>query len=293
MRGGRLCWQYRQCYGKSGLAKGEELMAAENESIYEQGINTLVKTLKFKKKDVPILIQALTHPAYYEGARKEGEGDNQRLEFLGDAVLNLLVGYFLYTYYPDAQEGDLTKMRAATVREAFLAKMAVDLGIDMALRLGKGSEVGGDRKRPSVLADAFEAVVGAVFVAKGFGATSDFVKKYFGDVLRTLSKDDYEDKKSLLQEMVQKTLGGNVSYRLIGSSGPDHAKTFLSGAYYNKTLLGCGSGNSKKESEQEAANDALYNKDNWLNTNEKSDSPPFAETETDDGKARRKTKNGR
>lgn len=240
----------------------------------------LAKKLNFKTKDTPVLIQALTHPAYFEGSRPAGESDNQRLEFLGDAVLDLLVGYYLYQHYPEAQEGELTKMRAATVCESFLANMAEELGINQALRLGKGSEAGGDRSRPSILADAFEAVLGAIFVTQGFNGASAFVEKYFGEALRTLSKDDYEDKKSLLQETVQRIVSGNVSYRLIGASGPDHAKIFMSGAYFHKLLLGEGKGSSKKESEQEAAKDALNRKDSWLSGLISADKPKEKPIET-------------
>ncbi len=224
----------------------------------------LAKKLGFNKKNRHLFLQALTHPAYYEGAKQPGDEDNQRLEFLGDAVLDLLVGYYLFLYYPKAQEGELTKMRSATVCEAFLGKMAENLEINKALRLGKGSEAGGDRSRPSVLADAFEAVLGAIFVTQGFEGASAFVEKHFGAVLENLSRDDYEDKKSLLQEIIQKQENGNVSYKLIEASGPDHARNFISGAYYKKILLGKGEGNSKKESEQAAAKDALNKKDIWL-----------------------------
>lgn len=224
----------------------------------------LAKKLNFNKKNQALLLQALTHPAYFEGVKAQGEEDNQRLEFLGDAVLDLVVGYYLYTHYPQAQEGELTKMRAATVCEAYLGKMAEELGINEALRLGKGSEAGGDRSRPSVLADALEAVIGAIFVTQGLEGATTFVEKYFGEDLQHLSREDYEDKKSLLQELVQKRDNGNVSYRLLHTSGPDHAKVFVSGAYWHKILLAEGEGNSKKESEQEAAKAALGNREAWL-----------------------------
>lgn len=226
----------------------------------------LAQKLGFEEEDMPILVQALTHPAYFEGAKPEEESDNQRLEFLGDAVLDLLVGYHLYLHYPEAQEGELTKMRAATVCESYLAKMSEELGINKALRLGKGSEAGGDRNRPSVLADAFEAVLGAIFVVQGMEGASAFIEKYFAHALDTLSRDDYEDKKSLLQELAQKEHHGSISYRLLSTEGPDHAKTFVSGVYCQKILLAEGRGSSKKESEQAAAKTAYAIREQWLPT---------------------------
>ena len=163
----------------------------------------LGRQLGFSEEDLPVLVQALTHPAFFEGSRHPKEGDNQRLEFLGDAVLDLIAGDYLYRAYPEAQEGDLSKMRAFIVCEASLAEAAVSLGVDKCLRLGHGSEAGGDRRRPSVLADAFEAVIGAVFICHGYQAARDLFLTQFKDKMDSLTPEDYEDKKSLLQEIVQ------------------------------------------------------------------------------------------
>ena len=220
----------------------------------------------FSAENLPLLQQALTHPAFFEGARsaEKPKNDNQRLEFLGDAVLDLLVGEYLYHAYPDAREGDLSKMRAVIVCEASLAAQAQILGFGTALRLGRGSEASGDRKRSSVLADAFEAVVGAIFEVHGLDVTKQFIFEQFKERMDHLSADDYEDKKSLLQELVQKYNIRGVSYHLISSSGPDHAPCFETGVYCDKLLLGTGKGNSKKESEQAAAVAALTDKQGWL-----------------------------
>ena len=221
----------------------------------------------FSAENLPLLQQALTHPAFFEGARsaEKPKNDNQRLEFLGDAVLDLLVGEYLYHAYPDAREGDLSKMRAVIVCEASLAAQAQILGFGTALRLGRGSEASGVRKRSSVLADAFEAVVGAIFEVHGLDVTKQFIFEQFKERMDHLSADDYEDKKSLLQELVQKYNIRGVSYHLISSSGPDHAPCFETGVYCDKLLLGTGKGNSKKESEQAAAVAALTDKQGWLN----------------------------
>ena len=224
----------------------------------------LGRQLGFGEEDLPVLVQALTHPAFFEGSRHPKEGDNQRLEFLGDAVLDLIAGDYLYRAYPEAQEGDLSKMRAFIVCEASLAEAAVSLGVDKCLRLGHGSEAGGDRRRPSVLADAFEAVIGAVFICHGYAAARDLFLTQFKDKMDSLTPEDYEDKKSLLQEIVQARVPHGVSYKLLGSSGPDHAPTFESAVYCGRLMLGKGTGRSKKESEVVAAAAALKDKDSWL-----------------------------
>ena len=227
-------------------------------------LRELAARLDFGESDLPLLVQALTHPAFFEGSRHTKEGDNQRLEFLGDAVLDLIAGDYLFRAYPQAQEGDLSKMRAFIVCEASLAEAAVRLGVDRALRLGHGSEAGGDRRRPSVLADAFEAVVGAVFTCHGYAAAQELFLSQFREKMDRLTPADYEDKKSLLQEVVQARVPHGVSYRLLASSGPDHAPTFESGVYCGRLLLGQGKGRSKKESEVAAATAALQAKDSWL-----------------------------
>ncbi len=224
----------------------------------------LRQRLGFSDTELPLLVQALTHPAFFEGSRHHREGDNQRLEFLGDAVLDLIAGEYLFRAYPEAQEGELSKMRAFIVCEASLAAAAVELGVDQALRLGHGSEAGGDRRRPSVLADAFEAVVGAVFTCRGYAAARELFLSQFRQKMDRLTPEDYEDKKSLLQELVQARVPHGVSYRLLGSSGPDHAPTFESAVYCGRLLLGQGRGRSKKESEVAAATAALQDREQWL-----------------------------
>lgn len=228
-----------------------------------EAIESLASRIAFPQDKMSLLIQALTHPAYYEGSQHE-EGDNQRLEFLGDAVLDLFVGEYLYYQYPQASEGVLSKMRAFIVCENSLAEDAIALGVDQSIRLGRGSEAGGDRHRPSVLADAYEAVLGAMYVACGADATRKLIVSRFAEKMNTITADDYEDKKSLLQEIVQARVPHGVSYKLHSSSGPDHAPTFESGVYAGKILLGKGIGRSKKESEVAAAVDALACRVEWL-----------------------------
>ena len=230
----------------------------------QTALSDLGRKLGFTDRELPVLVQALTHPAYFEGSRHPKEGDNQRLEFLGDAVLDLIAGDYLYNAYPEAREGQLSKMRAFIVCEASLAEAAVSLGVDKSLRLGRGSEAGGDRRRPSVLADAFEAVIGAVFTCQGYAAARELFLSQFRSKMDRLTPEDYEDKKSLLQELVQARVPHGVNYRLLASSGPDHAPTFESAVYCGKLLLGQGSGRSKKESEVAAATAALKRRADWL-----------------------------
>ena len=227
-------------------------------------VTRFMKGIGFPAAHKSLLVQALTHPTYFEGAKQEIPEDNQRLEFLGDAVLDMVVGEYLYHAYPAAREGDLSKMRAALVCESALAMLAQELCLGELLRLGKGSEAGGDRQRPSVLADAFEALVGAFYEAAGFEAASSFIEKYFSPAIAKLTRDDFEDKKSLLQELAQRETGYGVSYKTLSMDGPDHAPRFESGAYCVGKLLGRGWGGSKKESEQAAATAALASQSKWL-----------------------------
>ncbi len=228
---------------------------------------TLGRNLGFNEGNIAVLRRALTHSTYFEGSRhghKQGEDDNQRLEFLGDAVLDLVVGEHLYHRYPEAREGELSKMRAYLVCEASLSAVAKRLGLEQWLRMGHGAEAGGDRFRPSVQADALEAVIGAVFLTQGYQATQRLLLQLLGEQMDKLSPEEYEDKKSLLQELVQAKTPHGVAYKVLSHSGPDHQPRFESGVYCGKLLLGRGEGGSKKESEVAAAAAALKDKASWL-----------------------------
>lgn len=238
-------------------------MEKRNNMYDPNGLERLAKKLSFPGEQRALLQQALTHPAFYEG-HSDGRGDNQRLEFLGDGVLDMIVGAYLYQKYSEAQEGDLSKMRAFIVCEASLAEAAVELGLESCLRLGRGSEANGDRQRPSVLADAYEAVVGAIFICQGFAAAEKLLIEQFRKKMDSLRPEDYEDKKSLLQELVQAKAAHGVSYKLLAQTGPSHKPRFISAALCNGVQLGQGEGGSKKESEMAAAAAALADQDGWL-----------------------------
>lgn len=209
------------------------------------------------KVDLTLVHQALTHPSYvYEEGAAAGE-HNQRLEFLGDAVVGLVVGQFLYENYPHKTEGELTKMRAAVVCEPALARAAKELELGQYLLLGRGEEMMGGAKRPSNLADCFEAFAGALYLTMGL----DFVRNLILGVLHyeiiQAAQGNYGDFKTQLQEYIQKTPESSVNYQILEERGPDHDKLFLAAVYCNGEEIARGQGRTKKEAEQQAARLAL------------------------------------
>lgn len=210
-----------------------------------------------------LLIQALTHPTYVFEHKKQKLFHNQRLEFLGDAVLGLIMGEYLYQHFPKKPEGDLTKMRAALVCEGSLAERAKALNLGKYLFLGRGEELSGGRERNSVLADAFEAFVGAIYLDCGLEAAKRFLINQLSETVECLDLTDFGDYKTMLQEFVQKYDDEGVSYSVLDESGPDHQKQFIAGVKYRDRLLAKGLGNSKKEAEQKAAQAALKTVEMW------------------------------
>lgn len=215
--------------------------------------------------DPALLRQALIHTSY-ANERKSGHlAHNQRLEFLGDAVLDLVVSEHLYRSFPDRPEGELTKARAAIVCEATLARRAKELGIGRHLLLGRGEAASGGRERDSILADAFEAIVGAVYLDGGFAAASACVLSWLAGELAAVAGGEFgRDHKTILQELAQRDGESRISYEVTGENGPDHHKTFTVAVSVDDILLGTGSGRSKKEAEQNAARLAVekLNSDN-------------------------------
>ena len=213
-----------------------------------------------------MLNTALTHPTYAFEHRGKGLESNQRLEFLGDALLGLIVGEELYRRFTDLPEGDLTKMRASLVCETTLAEKASEINLGDYLLLGRGEEMGGGRARPSILADAFEAVLAAIYLEVGYEAVRSFVLSLLGEELNNVRRDRLGDYKTRFQEVVQKKYGRNVSYKILEETGPDHDKRFLAGVFLEEKLLAEGRGRSKKEAEQNAAQVALQNFETELKT---------------------------
>ncbi|HHT01548.1 MAG TPA: ribonuclease III [Firmicutes bacterium] len=208
-------------------------------------------------KDQGLLRQALTHTSYSNEHRDAGVKANERLEFLGDAVLGLVVSDYLYQHYPHLAEGQLTELRARAVCESSLARQARQLGLGSMLRLGKGEEAAGGRNRPSLLADAFEAVVGAVYFEGGFQTARDFIVRQLGNILQGNRPGTGSNFKSALQEYVQGKGGNAPVYRTVKESGPDHARHYVVAVEVDGREVGRGSGRRKQEAEQAAARQAL------------------------------------
>ena len=199
---------------------------------------------------------AMTHSSYANEHRGNHLHHNERLEFLGDSVLGFVTADYLF--YPDLPEGELTKLRAAVVCEGALCEIARELGIPQEIRLGHGEELGGGRERPSILADATEALLGAIFMDGGIEPARAFVLRFIPHKVEVaIAGGAFKDYKTMLQEIVQKNKQETLQYRLAGQSGPDHDKRFTMELLLNSNVFALGTGRSKKEAEQMAAKKAL------------------------------------
>ncbi len=208
--------------------------------------------------DLSLLQQSFVHRSYLNENTDFTLGSNERLEFLGDALLSLVVAENLYRQFADLDEGEMTKLRAALVRQDSLAQMSLSLGLGDYLYLGQGEEKGGGRKRARNLACVMEAVIGAVFIDQGFHVASDLVMRLFGRSLRKVAEEGMAvDHKSKLQELIQAERQQRPTYRLVGAVGPDHDKTYWVEVVVGGDLLGRGCGKSKQSAEKEAAKQAL------------------------------------
>ena len=222
---------------------------------------TKVQTnLNHQFRDPALLELALTHPSYAHEHPEEGgeEHHNQRLEFLGDAVLDFLVAAWLYRKYPDFPEGPLTRLRATLVRTTSLADLAGELELGDALRLGRGEEDSGGDGRPANLCDALEATVGALYLDGGLEIVWSRMEPWFARKADTiLEAESYVDAKSRFQEWTQAELGETPAYQIVAEEGPDHAKTFTAQVLVGRSIAGQGVGASKRMAEQAAARAAL------------------------------------
>ena len=219
-------------------------------------IKDLEAAIGYKFRNITLLQNALTHSSYANEYFRNSLKSNERLEFLGDSVLGMVVAEHLYKNFPDRLEGDLTRMRADMVCEASLAKIAEKLDLGKYLLLGHGEEQSGGRSRPSILADAVEAVLAACFLDGGMAAAEAFIREF---VLCNVpqSKLRNVDYKTALQELVQQKKNQQISYLLVEESGPDHNKSFWVEVMLNGTVVGKGTGTSKKRAEQDAARIAM------------------------------------
>ncbi len=211
--------------------------------------------------DKRLLTQAFIHRSYINENRELNLDHNERLEFLGDAVLELIITDFLYHKYPHGNEGDLTSYRAALVNTMTLSEAATDLGMEEFLLLSKGESKDKGRGRQYILANTFEAVVGAIYLDRGYEKARDFVDSALFHRTDEIVKNKlWQDAKSFFQEKAQDEDGLTPAYKTISESGPDHAKTFIVGVYIGNNLIAQGEGLSKQEAEQEAAENALKKK---------------------------------
>ena len=226
----------------------------------DKPVAEIQRHLEYTFRQPALLRLALTHPSYAHEHPEEGgeEHHNQRLEFLGDAILDFLVAAWLCERFPNFSEGPLTRLRATLVCTASLARLARELGLGAALRVGHGEQVNGGQEREANLCDALEATVGALYLDGGLEAVWSRLEPWFAGETRTiLQTESYVDAKSRLQEWAQAEGGVTPTYRIVAESGPDHAKTFTAQVLLGERVLGEGSGSSKRAAEQAAAQQAL------------------------------------
>ena len=227
-------------------------------SLLEAHMKNLEEKLGYTFTNKELLAGALYHSSYANENRGRGITSNERLEFLGDAVLGMVVADHLFRNHPDMPEGELTRTRAALVCEGSLVRVAEALSLGEYLKLGKGEEAGGGRNRPSIRADAVEAIIAAVYLDGGIGSARKIIQRFIlsrnpGDVTEN------RDFKTALQELVQRGGAQELAYQLVGESGPDHDKRFAIQVSLNGKVIGHGEGRSKKEGEQMAAKEAIKN----------------------------------
>lgn len=218
----------------------------------------LQDSINYKFKDLKLLNKALTHSSYANEYKRHNIKYNERLEFLGDSVLGLVISDYLFTKYKNYPEGELTKIRALIVCEPSLASVSKRLNLGKYLLLGKGEESTGGRKRISILSDSIEALIGAIYIDSDIEVASEFILFQLRDIIdKAVNGNILLDYKTELQETIQKCNSSRIEYRVIKEEGPDHNKIFFVQVLNNDKVLGSGKGGSKKEAEQEAAKSAL------------------------------------
>jgi ribonuclease-3 len=224
----------------------------------------LERKIRIKFKDHTLLETAFVHTSYLNEHKSQPLHDNERLEFLGDAVLELVTTEHLYGSFPETKEGQLTSFRSALVKGKHLAEVARTLGLGQYLLLSHGEEKSGGREKNYILANTLEALIGAIYLDRGFLTAHKFIDRFIltnlGDILR---KGLHVDAKSRLQELSQEKLGITPSYQVLSESGPDHNKVFEVGAFIEGNLIGKGTGSSKQKAEEQAALAASKGK-GWL-----------------------------
>ncbi len=220
-------------------------------------INTFQKKIGYFFKDSQLIKMAFTHSSY---AYENGIDSYERLEFLGDAIVDFLVGEYLFRNYPDIDEGNMSRIRASLVCEKALAELALGLSINECILLGNGADHAGDSMRPSILADVFEAHIAAMYIDAGFENTRDYLLSIYGNQIDELvSSGKFVDYKTALQEKLQKNGACTIEYKLVSADGPVHDCLFTIEVVFDGKVIGKGSAKSKKDAQQYAAADAIKN----------------------------------
>lgn len=219
-------------------------------------MEVLEQKLNYKFNNKKLLQNALTHSSYANEVRN-GITSNERLEFLGDSVLSIIVAEYLFLHYKNIPEGELTKLRASLVCEKTLCKFSRELELGKFLKLGKGEDKGGGRERDSILADAFEALLAAIYLDGGMEVATNHVLRFVVPEIEDKNQHTFKDYKTALQEIIQRNPEEYVTYVLKGESGPDHDKVFEVEVHLNSNVIGRGKGKNKKQAEQMAAKQAL------------------------------------
>ncbi|MBQ7218888.1 MAG: ribonuclease III [Ruminococcus sp.] len=219
-------------------------------------MNDLQEAIGYSFNNPALLTEAMTHSSYAHEQHKNMK-NNERLEFLGDAVLSIVVSDYIYTHCPDLPEGELTKLRASLVCEKSLFDFAKQIDLGSYLRLSNGERRNGGANRPSIVSDAFEALIAAIYLDGGMEPAKKHILRFVIPEIENHRNNSFKDYKTALQEIIQKNPGERLEYKLVGSSGPDHNKHFKVEVCLNSNVIGRGGGRSKKEAEQQAAREAL------------------------------------
>lgn len=217
----------------------------------------LEKTIGYKFKNKALMREAITHSSYAKERKAQHIKYNERLEFLGDAVLSIVVSDYIFKHCPELPEGELTKLRAALVCEKSLFEFAKSMNLGHYLILSKGERNNGGAERPSILSDAFEALIAAIYIDGGIEPASKHILNFVIPAIKNSKTKKNKDYKTTLQEIVQQNPGEKLEYVLVAESGPDHNKHFVVEVHLNSNVIGKGGGRSKKEAEQQAAREAL------------------------------------
>ena len=221
----------------------------------KESVSLLQEKIGYKFKNEKLLFEALSHSSYAN--ENKNLRSNERLEFLGDSVLSIVVSDYIFKHFSHIPEGDLTKLRASLVCESALFDFSKKISLGDFILLGKGEEQTGGRERPSIVSDAFEAVIAAVYLDGGMEAAREYVLSFIPEDISPRGSDAFHDYKTILQEVIQRNPEERIVYNLKGESGPDHDKNFTVQVMLNNNVIGEGTGRSKKAAEQAAAKEAL------------------------------------